>query len=218
MILLIVIVIEVLMAELLIKSRENMKRTIVLFHGYGKNWDIFASVGRAFSRAITDADIHIPNAFQECAEGGYQWFPFIDENVESWKTAYYDVEPQLEEYVANIVQEKKQTYDDVTFVGFSQGAMISIMLGIKLQVKAAIAFAGQLLDPNISVNSNQPKIFMAHSKMDKVVPISEMYSAEKILQSKGLTVKTFISKATEHVVDIDMIKASDDFLLEQNSH
>lgn len=206
------------MAELLIKSRENMKRTIILFHGYRKDRDIFASVGRAFSRVLVDADIHIPNGFQECKEGGYQWFPFIDENVDSWKKAYYDVELQLKEYVKNIVQEKKQTYNDVTLVGFSQGAMVSIMLGIKLEVKAAIAFAGQLLDLNLTIHSKQPKIFMAHSKMDKVVPISEMYLAEKILKSKGLEVKTFISKATAHIVDIDMIKASTDFLLEQNSY
>ena len=206
------------MAELLIKSKENMKRTIILFHGYGKDRDIFASVGRAFSRAVVDADIHIPNGFQECKEGGYQWFPFTDENVDSWKKAYYNVEPHLKEYVETIVQEKNQTYNDVTLVGFSQGAMVSIMLGLKLQVKVAIAFAGQLLDPNVTIHSKQPKIFMAHSKMDKVVPISEMYSAEKILKRKGLEVKTFISKAKEHVVDIDMIKASADFLLEQNSH
>lgn len=204
------------MAELLIKSRENMKRTIILFHGYGKDREIFASVGRALSRAIFDADIHIPNGFQECAEGGFQWFPFIDENVATWKKAYYDIEPQLEEYVKNIIQEKKQNYSDVTFIGFSQGAMISIMLGIKLGVKLAIAFAGQLLDTDVIVHSKNTKIFMAHSKMDKVVPISEMYSAEKILKNKGLTVKTFISKATEHVVDIDMIKASADFILEKD--
>lgn len=206
------------MAELLIKSKENMKRTIILFHGYGKDRDIFASVGRAFSRAVVDADIHIPNGFQECKEGGYQWFPFHDENVDSWKKAYYDVEPKLKEYVETIVQEKNQTYNDVALVGFSQGAMVSIMLGLKLGVKAVIAFAGQLLDPNVTIHSKQTKIFMAHSKMDKVVPISEMYSAEKILKRKGLEVKTFISKATEHVVDIDMIKASADFLLEQNSY
>ena len=43
-------------------------------------------------------------------------------------------------------------------------------------------------------------------------------SMKEKLKRKGLEVKTFISKATEHVVDIDMIKASADFLLEQNSY
>lgn len=202
------------MEEVVIKSRKKTEEIIFIFHKYGSSKEKFSVIGRSLSKKFDNAEIHIPDGPQACDEGsGRQWFPFISEDSSVWKNSYYEVAPILEAYIENVVKESNLKYDDVILTGFSQGAMVSLMLGLKLGAKAVVAFSGQLLDANIAIsNNNIPKILLVHGEKDTVVPISEMHSTQKILKGKNIKAETFVSESAMHSIDIDMFKAGINFL------
>ncbi|MBR1735340.1 MAG: dienelactone hydrolase family protein [Alphaproteobacteria bacterium] len=203
------------MEEVVIEAIEKKERVIFIFHKYGSSKEKFSVIGRSLSKKFVNAEIHIPDGPQLRDEGeGFQWFPFLSEDSTVWKDAYYEVAPTLETYINNILKERKLSYKDVVMTGFSQGAMVALMLGLRLGVKAIVSFSGQLLDPNvdISVNGEKTKILLIHGKKDTIIPVKYMYESQKILEDRGITVKTFVSDTARHSIDIDMLKTGINFL------
>ncbi|MBQ7674789.1 MAG: dienelactone hydrolase family protein [Alphaproteobacteria bacterium] len=202
------------MEEVVIKSLKKAEKIIFIFHKYGSSKEKFSVIGRSLSKKFDNAEIHIPDGPQACDEGdGHQWFPFISEDSSDWKNSYYEVAPILETYINNTLKQNNLKYEDVILTGFSQGAMVSLMLGLKLGVKAIVAFSGQLLDANINMQHNRiPKILLVHGKKDTIVPISEMYSAQNVLKKKNIKTEIFVSETAMHSIDIDMFKSGINFL------
>lgn len=192
---------------------QKNKKIVVFFHGYGKDKELFAPVGRIVSRTLKNADVHIPQGIQPCEDGeGYQWFPFRDFSLSSWKDAYYEVEPKLIEYMEKIIGRKNLDYDNVILSGFSQGAMVALMLGLKLHVGAIISFSGILLDVEVIVPPISTKILMIHGANDKIIPLSEMQLSAEALKNRKIDTDTFIDEDGEHGINISMIRSAVRFL------
>jgi phospholipase/carboxylesterase len=204
------------MQELVIHSKT--KKIIFVFHGYGADKENLFPVAKAFAENIDEVEVHVPDGIERCPEGfGYQWFPLLGDDVLIWKDEYYKAESEIVSYVDKIVKEKGLTYKDVALTGFSQGGMIALMLGLKLGVKAIVSFSGLYLDPKMSVNQRHTKILLAHGKMDSVIPISEMYSAEEILKFNKMDVQTIVSEKSAHCIDDQLLQGAISFLKTQIS-
>jgi phospholipase/carboxylesterase len=197
--------------EIVLPSKSLAQNLIFLFHGYGANKDNLLFVGQEFSKAAPTAEIHIPNGVEECEENiGYQWFS-LNGDITNWEKAFVDNIPKINAYISSVMKEKKIGYKNVIFSGFSQGAMLSLSLGLKYGVHAIIAFSGLLLNREIPTSSNV-KVFMAHGEKDDVINISAMIQAEKSLKELGIHVKTVVSKNLYHGIDFYVLSRAVDFL------
>ncbi len=199
--------------EIVINSRGSTNKIIFVFHGYGANKEDLIPIAENFSDNIEDAEIHLADGIQECYDGfGFQWFSLSENDLDAWKNEYYKIEETLESYINDTINKKGLTYKDVALTGFSQGGMISLMLGLKLKVSAVISFSGLLIDSNIDINQNHTKILMTHGKLDTVVPIYAMHYAENYLKNHGLDIQTIVSEKTMHGIDDKMLKGAVNFL------
>lgn len=199
--------------EIVLGSKTNLKKLIFVFHGYGANKENLLPVGEAFSDNIECAEVHVPDGLQNCyGSCGLQWFPFSDDDESELIKDYYKIEQTLQNYIDDEIKEKGLTYKDVVLTGFSQGAMISLMLGLKLNVSAIVSFSGFLMDRNINIESKDIKILMAHGELDYVVPFSAMCDTEKLLKARGLDVQTITSERTAHGIDNRMLTGAVEFI------
>ena len=123
------------MRELLIKSVAVPRKIIFIFHGYGADKTNMEPIGKAFSRFFDNAEIHMPDGIHECEEGiGLCWFTYDDNDVGEMYKSYLQSESEIKNYVDTVISKNNLTYDDVVFAGFSQGAMLALTLGLKLEV------------------------------------------------------------------------------------
>jgi phospholipase/carboxylesterase len=197
------------MNEIVIKSKIETKKLIFVFHGYGANKENLLPIGESFADNLNDAEVHLADGPELCDAGcGYQWFPLVGDDISMWKGAFQAAKAQLVDYVDSVLENRGLTYRNVVLSGFSQGAMVSLELGLDLSVAAIVAFSGALLDHDIrdanSGNKNvkkDTKILITHGELDAVVPVSEAYDAEETLKALGLGVTKIICSGTAHSID-----------------
>lgn len=201
------------MDEIIINSAAPTKKIIFIFHGYGAKKDDFIPIGDIFADAVPDAEIRIPMGFFACESGsGYQWFSFAGDDISHWEAAFAEKEPILTKYIEDSLKERNLTFKDAILTGFSQGAMLSLSIGLKNQVAAVVAFAGLLLDPSACLRPSSTKVFLAHGERDEVIPISTMYLTENALKASGIDTKFVTSPNLSHGIDDIVLTPAVDFL------
>jgi len=202
------------MNEIVLSAPTRFPKILLfLFHGYGKSKENFASVAKEILKARPDMEIHIPDGVEECTEdNGREWFEFNGENVSVWEKDFLKKSPQVIEYIDKILEEKKLKYSNVVLAGFSQGAMVSLGIGLKLGVGGVISFSGLMLDPKSCVGKINTKVLLLHGGADDVIPIEAMKLTERVLNNAGVPVKSEIKPTLKHEIDREQIAKAMDFL------
>ncbi|GHT95468.1 phospholipase [Alphaproteobacteria bacterium] len=205
------------MEESIIESKVETKRIMFVFHGYGASKENILAVGETFAMVFEDLEVHVPDGIERCDENddGYQWFPLYGD-VDDYFIEYKKNEHLIREYVDEILEKKELTYADAIFVGFSQGAMLSILLGLKLGVSHIVSFSGVLIDQNIKDINLKTRLVMIHGKGDLVVPFDMMISSIDVLRRNGFGIYMAVSETAEHFIDDYMMQAAVKFLFPVN--
>jgi phospholipase/carboxylesterase len=206
------------MDEIVLSAQPTADGLVFIFHGYGADKDDMRHVGKEFSKALPTVEIHLPNGIEECDEGfGRQWFPLEGNDIEVWKSAFAKNSEKIMSRIDSIVSEKKLSYGEIILAGFSQGAMLSLSLGLKYGVKAVVAFSGLLLNPEFCAGKNgccSTKILLTHGGKDEVIPIRAAMLTEEALRKANLSVRTAISPNLSHGIDDYLLNQAVDFLKE----
>jgi phospholipase/carboxylesterase len=202
------------MDEIVLNSGSKAERIVFLFHGYGADNENMRSVGEVFLRAFPETEIHIPNGIEEVNGGsGRQWFFLEGNDVEVWKHSCNEKSEVITDYVFGVLADKGLTCKDAVFAGFSQGAMLSLNMGFKLDAAGIISFSGMLLGSDkIIFEKLQTKVFLAHGRQDSVVPFECFKETEKFLKEVGVCVESAVSPSADHMIDNYLLTRALDFL------
>ena len=202
------------MDELVIPSRAETKNLIFLFHGYGSNKENLQAVGEKFADALPTAEIHLANGIERCPEiyDGYRWFSMNSNEVKDWETEFRKSAPQIMNYIDSVKGSKNLSYKDIILSGFSQGAMLSLSLGIQNNVKAVIAFSGVLLSPKIPFENIGTKVLLAHGTNDSVIHVSAVDLTKQALEKLNMCTKVAIAPGLDHAINEYLLDQAVDFL------
>ncbi len=202
------------MDELVIPSKTETKNLIFLFHGYGSNKKNLQIVGENFANALPSAEIHLANGIEHCAEtyDGYKWFSMNSDNLDEWETEFAKNSSQIMSYVDSVKNSKNLSYRDVIFSGFSQGAMLSLSLGIHNNVKAVVAFSGLILSPDKFLKNADTKVLLAHGSNDSVIPVSAVDFTKSALEKFNIDTKVAIAPGLDHAINGYLLDQAVDFL------
>ena len=112
--------------------------------------------------------------------------------------------------------EKLDKYD-IVLLGFSQGCMISLNIGLRQlnNLGGIVGISGRLLMPESLEESKEdsyPPVILIHGDADEVVPISSMHDAEKVLNKINVNFSTHISKNIGHGIAPDGLAKALDFI------
>jgi len=190
-------------------SKNKPKHVVVLCHGYGGDGKDISVLAINWQRFLPDAIFLSPNAPDICNINpqGYQWFDLSSEKEEIILEKSLLAEKKLNTFLDQILESYKLEPKDLALVGFSQGCMISIQVGLKKKQKinCIVGYSGKVINQkHLSENiCSRPKIFLMHGANDTIVPPTHLLEAKEYLNNRGFKIKTKLFKNCEHRIPVE---------------
>ena len=190
-------------------SKNKPHQAIVLCHGYGGDGKDISTLAINWQRFLPDAVFLCPNAPEVCTDNpqGYQWFDMISEKEEMMLEKSLAAEEKLNTFLDQVVNNFQLESSNLALVGFSQGCMMSIQVGLKRkeQINCIIGYSGKIINQkHLMKNINsKPKIFLMHGTNDTIVSPTHLLEAKEYLKKCGLKIKTKLFKNCEHNIPVE---------------
>lgn len=179
------------------EPKEKTKDTpvLILLHGYGSNEEDLFSFSPELPEEYLILSVRAP---YQLPPYGHAWYAI---NFDADENKFSDI-PQAtasRDLIVKFIDEVVEAYDvrteNVTLIGFSQGAILSyaVALSYPEKIKRIVALSGYLnkdiLVPGYESNDlSQLKIFASHGAVDQVIPLEWAQKTPAALQSIGVHV------------------------------
>ena len=117
---------------------------------------------------------------------GYQWFSSQDRSREAVLGGVRAAAPILDAFIDEALAERGLAPSDLALVGFSQGTMMSLFVGLRRAepVAGIVGFSGRLLAPDLLAAElrSRPPVLLVHGSEDPLVPYTSLADAEAALK------------------------------------
>ena len=199
-------------------SGGKPRRLVILLHGLGADGNDLIGLAPYWARLLPDAEFLSPNAPFPCdmAPYGYQWFSSQDRSPEAVLGGVRAVAPILDAFIDEALEERRLESSELALVGFSQGTMMSLFVGLRRAepVAGIVGFSGRLLAPELLASElrSRPPILLVHGTEDPLVPYSSLAAAETALIEAGVPVETVTSVGIGHSIDDQGLRRGGQFL------
>ncbi len=180
---------------------------VVLIHGYGSNGADMIGLAGLIRPLLPDAAFVAPNAPSSMPHmaSAYQWFSLQTLSPAEFLQGAQAAAPALDAFLDEELADAGLTDDRLLLVGFSQGTMIALHVGLRRSQTPAgiIGFSGILVAPErlAAEVRSRPPILLVHGTSDEVVPFRSLDAAAGALRSARLEVETHVSQGAGHTVD-----------------
>ena len=155
-------------------ARGAATHLVVLCHGYGADGNDLIGLAPMWQRLLPTVAFVAPNAPEPCSAGmGYQWFPISRIDPAEMARGVQGAAATLENFLETELTRLNLTGDKLALVGFSQGTMMSLHVGLKRAVKPAaiVGYSGMLADQTPQVGADAPPVLLIHGDADQAVEV-----------------------------------------------
>lgn len=178
---------------------------VVLVHGYGADGQDLIGLGAHWQQLLPTVAFAAPNAPQRL-EGspGYQWFPISRIDPHEMQKGVEAAGPTLEAYLDGELARLGLGPDRLALVGFSQGTMLSLHVGLRRPRPAAIVgFSGLLAGPppGAAGKGGGPPVLLTHGEADTVIPAGALFMSAQMLAGAGMAVQWHLAPGMGHGID-----------------
>jgi phospholipase/carboxylesterase len=188
---------------------------VVLLHGYGADGNDLISLAPHWQQLLPGAAFVAPNAPDRVpgAPSGYQWFPISRLDPHEMREGVSAAAPRIAEFLDAELARLQLPPERLALVGFSQGAMLALHLGLRRTVPPAaiIGFSGMLATPPPD-QSALPPILLTHGDADTVIPVGAMFAAATGLGAAGRPVQWHLAPGMGHGIDPEGLALAGQFL------
>ena len=190
-------------------SKNKPEKIIVLCHGYGGDGKDISALALNWQRFLPETIFLCPNAPEICSVNpqGYQWFDLSSEKEEAILEKSLEAEKKLSIFLDQVLDNYQLQPKDLALVGFSQGCMMSLQVGLKKKEKinCLIGYSGKIINQkHLSKNIiSKPKIFLMHGENDTIVSPTCLLEAKEYLNNQGIKIKTKLFKNCEHRIPVE---------------
>ena len=114
-------------------SKNKPRTIIVMCHGYGGDGKDISALAINWQRFLPDTIFLCPDAPEVCTvnPNGYQWFDLSIEKEEVILEKSLVAEKKLNSFLDQVLNHFQLEPSNLALVGFSQGCMICIQVGLK---------------------------------------------------------------------------------------
>jgi phospholipase/carboxylesterase len=204
-------------------SSGSARQLVVFLHGYGADGNDLIEIGRAWQQYLPQAAFASPHAPEPCGQApvGRQWFglTFRDPN-ERWR-GVTQAAPGLERFLDAELLRHKLPGTALALVGFSQGTMMALHVGLRRAVSPAaiVGYSGLLvLPPDDNVEAfaaeikSRPPVLLVHGDQDDLIPPQALFQATQGLSAIGVPVEWHLSAGVGHGIDGEGLRHGGEFL------
>ena len=177
---------------------------VVLCHGYGSDGNDLIGLAPHWQKALPGAAFVAPNAPERVPGAGYQWFPLSRIDPEETARGTLAAAPKLNAFVDAELARLHLTGEKLALVGFSQGTMMSLHVGLRREPAPAaiVGFSGMLSTPeSLTGLRAPPPVLLVHGDMDQVIPPQALFMSANVLAAAGVPVQWHLSKGLAHGID-----------------
>ena len=139
------------------------------------------------------------------APGGRQWFPISRLDPNEYWNGVTRAAPVLDAFIDQELERAGLTMAELALVGFSQGTMMSLHVGLRRETPPAaiIGYSGTLTGPEHLETElrSRPPVLLVHGDRDELIPVSSLYAAAQALGALGLSVRWHVSEGVGHGID-----------------
>jgi phospholipase/carboxylesterase len=186
---------------------------VVLCHGYGADGNDLIGLAPHWQSALPGAAFAAPHAPEPCPGAGHQWFPISRLDPEEMHKGVMAAAGVLEVFIKDELARLKLSPDRLALVGFSQGTMMALHVGLRtgLRPAAIVGFSGLLTGPKSQLDG-APPVLLAHGDADTLIPPAALFVTAAALGAAGLCVQWHLSPGLEHGIDATEIAIAGRFL------
>ena len=186
---------------------------VVLCHGYGADGNDLLGLAPHWQRLLPGAAFAAPNAPEPCPGAGYQWFPISRIDPHEMHKGVVGAAGILEAFLDAELARLALNPDRLALVGFSQGTMMALHVGLSrdLRPAAIVGFSG-LLTGAVTPLKDAPPVLLAHGHADTLIPPEALFVTAAQLGAAGLRVQWHLSPGLGHGIDATEIEIAGRFL------
>jgi phospholipase/carboxylesterase len=199
-------------------SGGRPRQLVVLLHGLGADGNDLIGLAPFWSRLLPEAEFLSPNAPFPCDMGpfGFQWFSLQDRTPTTILAGVGAAAPILGAFIDQALEQRGLAEKDLALVGFSQGTMMSLYVGLRRAqpVAGILGFSGALIgaDTLQAEIRSKPPVMLVHGDADPIVPFQAMGTAKSALEAAAVPVETLARRGLQHGIDEEGLKAGGRFL------
>ena len=179
---------------------------VVLLHGYGADGNDLIGLAEHWREFLPGAVFVAPNAPDRVpgAPSGFQWFPISRIDPHEMQNGVAAAAPGIEAFLDAELAKLNLPPERLVLVGFSQGTMLALHLGLRRAVAPAaiVGFSGLLAGPP-PAQGPRPPVLLTHGDADTVIPASAMFTAIITLGAAGVPLQWHLARGMGHGIDQD---------------
>ena len=183
------------------------KQLVVFLHGYGADGNDLIDLGQSWAPILPDCAFVSPHAPEPCAGSptGRQWFGLTFRDPDERWNGCVKAAPDLDAFLDQELARLGLGPDNLALVGFSQGTMMALHVGLRRKVAPAsiVGFSGHLVRPERLAEdaTAKPPVLLIHGDQDQVLPVDMMFEAAEGLAKAGIPAEWHLSRGIGHGID-----------------
>ncbi len=207
------------------------RRLVVFLHGYGADGADLIELGGQWRALIPETAFVAPHAPERCAASpmGRQWFALSrsapDDPLgaaERWR-GVVAARPAIDAFLDAELARLGLDDSRLALVGFSQGAMMALHVGLRrARAPAAIlSYSGLLVGPEHLAEATardgrggRPPILLVHGDQDPLIPAEAMFMAMNDIAKAEIPAQWHLSFGVGHGIDAGGLSHGGLFLAE----
>ena len=205
------------------RGPDDASRLVIFLHGYGANGADLLGLADVLGPHMPDTAFVAVDAPEASPNpGGFQWFgiPAYDGTSEEARDeGIRRSMGDLDAFLDRLLADRDMSEEQVVLFGFSQGAMMSLLVGPRREdpVAGIVAISGRLLlgDELAEEGRSKPPVLLIHGDMDDVVPPHHLPEAAEGLGAAGFEVYAHVMKGTAHGIAPDGLQVALAFMRER---
>jgi phospholipase/carboxylesterase len=204
-------------------SSGAARQLVVFLHGYGADGNDLIEIGRAWQQFLPQAAFVSPHAPEPCAQApvGRQWFALTFRNPDERWIGVNKAAPLLERFLDAELARHKLPPSALALVGFSQGTMMALHVGLRRAVApaAVVGYSGILVERAdgdaekfAAEIKSRPPVLLVHGDRDDLIPPQALFQATQGLAALGVPVEWHLSAGVGHGIDAEGLRHGGEFL------
>ena len=195
------------------------RSAVLLLHGYGADGNDLIGLAAEWAPTLPDTLFYAPHAPFPCEASpfGRQWFGFQDKPRHLVAVEVATAARVIDQAADALLKELSISAGKLALVGFSQGAMMSLHVGLRRTqaVAGILGYSGLLMAPELlgAHLKSKPPVLLVHGAADQVVPSASLGEAEAALKSHGVPVEAVMRPGLAHGIDPHGLALGQTFLV-----
>ena len=207
----------------IIKPEKNVaiNNAIILLHGYGGDGKDISMLSHSWKRHMPNTIFICPNGHEPCeiSPSGYQWFDLTKDKTDYILEQTLKAENKLNQFLDEVKNEYRLKNDKICLLGFSQGCMMSINIGLTSEknYNCIVGFSGKVINlGNLKERKkNSTNTLLIHGDNDDIVSPSYLLEAKDFFLRNNVPIETHLIKNCGHHIHIKASSIALNYILKK---